>query len=97
MTKDFKIKKNKNIKNLNIDKYFIKYYHNLNKNNINYSYKNVDTGKLGFKNTNIKYLYLNPNNLSLNIFKEELSGMNLIKKGVIYGFLIKLRRSNETF
>ena len=44
-----------------------------------------------------KYLYLNPNNLSLNIFKEELSGMNLIKKGVIYGFLIKLRRSNETF
>jgi hypothetical protein len=81
-------------------------YHNLtggnDVNNLSYSTYHVnkdqiDRKNIGFIKDKIKYLYLNPDDISINIIKEGLLGMKIFKENMTYAFLIKIRRVNETY
>ena len=45
-----------------------------------------------FKTEKIKYLYLNPNDLTYDSLSENLRQMNFIEKDGTYAFLIKIKK-----
>ena len=71
-------------------------YHTL-YNGINKNYQNIDKKYIGFNKDKIKYLYLNPTDLSISILKEGLLDMKYFKTDIRYAFLIKLRRVDGSF
>jgi hypothetical protein len=66
-------------------------------NDINKPYQNSDKKYIGFNKDKIKYLYLNPEEISISIVKEGLLDMNYFKTDIRYAFLIKLRRVDGSF